>query len=73
MVFYIIKLGLKSGEINICVGTHALFSENIEFKSIGISVIDEFSRFGVLQREILFKKGSLHLLLMSATPMYLFK
>jgi len=60
---------LASGEIDIIVGTHALFSQAVEFKSLGIVVIDEQHKFGVHQRELMRKKGgNPHLLLMSATP-----
>ncbi|MGI6713580.1 MAG: ATP-dependent DNA helicase RecG [Bacilli bacterium] len=64
-----IKKGLLSGKIAIVVGTHALFSEDIEYKSLGLAVIDEQHRFGVNQRGLLAAKGERSdLLLMSATP-----
>lgn len=60
---------LKSGETKIVVGTHSLFQEKVEYKNLNFVVIDEQHRFGVLQRDALFKKGeNPHLLLMSATP-----
>jgi len=60
---------LKSGEIDILIGTHALIQQDVEFKNLGLVVIDEQHRFGVLQRAELFKKGSIpHMLIMSATP-----
>ena len=60
---------LAAGRIDFVVGTHALFSEGVEFKSLRYVVIDEQHRFGVIQRQALTKKGSdPDLLLMSATP-----
>ena len=64
-----ILLGLKSGEINAVVGTHALFSKDVEFCNLGFAIIDEQHRFGVRQREALLAKGDRpDLLVMSATP-----
>ncbi|MEO0650368.1 MAG: helicase-related protein, partial [Planctomycetota bacterium] len=61
--------GLSAGEIDICFGTHALFSEGVEFASLALSVIDEQHRFGVGQRQRLLAKGrDVHALLMTATP-----
>ncbi|MDR3001190.1 MAG: ATP-dependent DNA helicase RecG [Fibromonadaceae bacterium] len=61
--------GLKSGEINAVVGTHALFSKDVEFSNLGFVVIDEQHRFGVRQREAMLAKGNKpDLLVMSATP-----
>jgi len=61
--------GLKNGEINAVVGTHALFSKDVEFKNLGFVIIDEQHRFGVKQREALLAKGNKpDLLVMSATP-----
>ena len=48
---------LKEGEIDIVVGTHALFSANVEFKDMELAVIDEQHRFGVLQRQAIIEKG----------------
>ena len=60
---------LANGQINIIVGTHALFEEKVIFNSLGIVVIDEQHRFGVSQRNRLLKKGeNAHLLSMTATP-----
>lgn len=63
-------LGVVSGEARIVVGTHALFSEKVEFYDLGLVVIDEQHRFGVEQRELLRLKAKLspHLLTMTATP-----
>lgn len=64
-----IKERLKSGEINVITGTHALISESTEFKSMGLVITDEQHRFGVNQRKTLAEKGeSPHKLVMSATP-----
>jgi ATP-dependent DNA helicase RecG len=61
--------GLKNGEINAVVGTHALFSKDTEFQNLGFVIIDEQHRFGVKQREALLAKGNKpDLLVMSATP-----
>jgi len=70
----IITQQLSCGEINIIIGTHALLSEDIKFKNLGLSIIDEQHRFGVKQRAGLLaaceeRQGfSPHLLVMSATP-----
>lgn len=58
---------LKSGEIHMIIGTHALISENVEFKNLGISIVDEQHRFGVIQRKNLSDKG-VHTIVMTATP-----
>lgn len=60
---------LASGEVDIVIGTHALFSDEVRYRSLDLVVIDEQHRFGVLQREALRRKGSFpDLLMMSATP-----
>lgn len=61
---------LLSGEINIIVGTHALLEDNVNFRCLGIAVIDEQHRFGVAQRAKLWKKNETapHVLVMTATP-----
>jgi len=64
---------LKKGEIDIIVGTHAIFQHSIEFKNLGLTVIDEQHRFGVHQRFSMLEKGgdgsiSPHQLIMTATP-----
>ena len=62
-------VGLKSGEIHLAIGTHALIQEDVEFKNLGLAVIDEQHRFGVEQRLVLKQKGhSPHFLVMTATP-----
>ncbi len=65
----IIKEKLINKEIDVLVGTHALFSEDVIYPNLGLCVIDEQHRFGVNQRSQLVSKGDLcDLLLMSATP-----
>ena len=60
---------IASGEAGIVVGTHALMSEGVEFRDLGLVVIDEQHRFGVEQREALRAKGNHpHTLVMTATP-----
>lgn len=70
---------LKNGEIDIVIGTHALFSKNVVYKDLQLAVIDEQHRFGVIQRQSIIEKGRItekdpqitfepHLLMMSATP-----
>ncbi len=60
---------LQSGEINILIGTHALFTEGVTFKDLGYAVIDEQHRFGVNQRLSLSSKGTMSdVLVMTATP-----
>ena len=64
-----VKSGLKSGEIKVAVGTHALLTDDVEFESLGLVVTDEQHRFGVGQRGRLSSKGNNpHTLVMSATP-----
>ena len=60
---------LASGEAALAVGTHALISEGVEFRRLGLVVTDEQHRFGVAQRSALAGKGErAHVLVMSATP-----
>lgn len=60
---------LETGEIDILIGTHALIQEGVEFKNLGLAIVDEQHRFGVEQRRVLREKG-LHpdTLFMTATP-----
>lgn len=64
--------GLKDGSVGIIIGTHALIEEDVEFRSLGLAVIDEQHRFGVEQRSRLWAKGAggipPHILVMTATP-----
>lgn len=61
---------IKSGEVGVVVGTHALFSDDVEFKALGLMITDEEHRFGVRQKEMLRKKAAqgVHSVSMSATP-----
>lgn len=60
---------IKNGNCNIIIGTHAVFSQDVEFKSLKYVIIDEQHRFGVAQREALLAKGEdPDILMMSATP-----
>ncbi|MCK9170285.1 MAG: ATP-dependent DNA helicase RecG [Treponema sp.] len=68
---------LKEGNVDIVIGTHALFSRQVLYNDLQLAVIDEQHRFGVLQRQAIIEKGrkiegtssyTLHLLMMSATP-----
>lgn len=68
-----ILLGIKTGDIRIIIGTHALFQNEVEFSDLGLVVIDEQHRFGVHQRMALRNKGVKgasipHQLIMTATP-----
>lgn len=63
--------GLASGELRVVVGTHALIQEGVNFHRLGLAIIDEQHRFGVLQRKALSGKagaGAPHTLVMTATP-----
>ena len=66
----IILEDLLNGEIAIIIGTHALLEDDVQFKQLGLVVIDEQHRFGVAQRARLWKKGTVlpHVLVMTATP-----
>jgi ATP-dependent DNA helicase RecG len=61
---------LLSGELHILIGTHALIEDKVQFKNLGMVVIDEQHRFGVEQRSKLWKKNihPPHVLVMTATP-----
>jgi len=60
---------LKNGDIELVIGTHALFSSDVEYNNLGYVIVDEQHRFGVMQRVALTEKGpSPDLLLMTATP-----
>lgn len=62
--------GLKSGEIEMVVGTHAIISDNVEFSNLGLTIVDEEHRFGVIQRDLINEKSNegVHSITMSATP-----
>ena len=61
---------IGNGEIDIVIGTHALIQDDVIFRNLGLVVIDEQHRFGVMQRMALVKKGRepVHSLIMTATP-----
>ncbi len=60
---------ISSGEARIIVGTHSLIQERLEFKKLGLAVIDEQHKFGVVQRASLRRKGfNPHIMIMTATP-----
>lgn len=62
-------VSLRSGRTKVIIGTHALFSDDVEYKDLGLVIIDEQHRFGVTQRETLRTKGNnVDLLALSATP-----
>lgn len=62
-------LALASGQIQIVVGTHALFQDTVRFAKLGLVIVDEQHRFGVADRQrLLDKAGGPHMLVMSATP-----
>lgn len=65
-----ILTGLITGEVQILIGTHAVIEETVQFKSLGLVVIDEQHRFGVAQRARLWNKNIYppHVLVMTATP-----
>lgn len=64
-----IKEKIKNGEIDLIIGTHAVISDDVEFKDLSLVITDEQHRFGVRQRTALFCKGeNPHMIVMSATP-----
>ncbi|AEV68836.1 ATP-dependent DNA helicase RecG [Acetivibrio clariflavus] len=61
--------GIRSGKIDILIGTHALIEDNVEFMKLGLVITDEQHRFGVRQRALLSKKGEApDVIVMTATP-----
>jgi ATP-dependent DNA helicase RecG len=67
----IIHAALMNGELKILIGTHALLEEEVQFKNLGLAIIDEQHRFGVAQRSRLWQKNIdfyPHVLVMTATP-----
>ncbi|WP_332029507.1 ATP-dependent DNA helicase RecG, partial [Kaistella sp.] len=66
----IIHAELLSGELSILVGTHAVLEDIVQFKNLGLAIIDEQHRFGVAQRAKLWAKNKIppHILVMTATP-----
>ncbi len=68
-----ILAGLRTGEVNILIGTHALLTEDVQWKSLAVAIVDEQHRFGVSQRATLRanatdEKLTPHVLVMTATP-----
>ncbi len=64
-----VRRRLAEGSVGLVVGTHALFQESVKYRRLGLVVVDEQHRFGVVQRTTLLEKGhSPHLLVMTATP-----
>jgi ATP-dependent DNA helicase RecG len=60
---------IAKGEIDLVIGTHALIQESVQFRKLGLVIVDEQHRFGVMQRAELIKKGlNPHVLVMTATP-----
>jgi ATP-dependent DNA helicase RecG len=66
----IIHEALENGSLHIIIGTHALLEDKVQFKNLGLAIIDEQHRFGVEQRSKLWKKNDIppHVLVMTATP-----
>jgi transcription-repair coupling factor (superfamily II helicase) len=63
------KVGLANGTVDIVIGTHALLSKSIDFKRLGLVVVDEEQRFGVTHKEKLKElKADVHVLTLTATP-----
>ncbi len=63
------KAGLASGDVDIVVGTHALLAKGIEFRDLGLLIVDEEQKFGVKHKEKLKElKSDVHVLTLSATP-----
>jgi len=66
----LIHESLEDGSLNILIGTHALIEDKVQFKNLGLAIIDEQHRFGVAQRAKMWLKNTLppHVLVMTATP-----
>jgi len=64
-----LKRDLAEGRVDLLIGTHSLIQESVTFSSLGLAIVDEQHRFGVVQRSLLEEKGDrVDLLVMSATP-----
>jgi len=63
-------MGVASGEVDILIGTHAIFQQGVSYRDLGLVVVDEQHRFGVAERMMLQAKAAVppHLLVMTATP-----
>ena len=66
----VLHQALEAGDLNILIGTHAIFEDKVHFKNLGLAIIDEQHRFGVAQRSKLWRKNQTppHVLVMTATP-----
>ena len=66
----IIHEQLENGELHILIGTHALLEDKVQYKNLGLAIVDEQHRFGVAQRSKLWHKNEVppHILVMTATP-----
>lgn len=67
----VIHEALRNGELKILIGTHALLEEEVQFRKLGLAIVDEQHRFGVAQRSRLWQKNKdilPHVLVMTATP-----
>jgi ATP-dependent DNA helicase RecG len=66
----VILKGLEAGDIHIIIGTHAVIEDPVQFRNLGMAIVDEQHRFGVEQRARLWKKAAIppHILVMTATP-----
>jgi len=63
------RQGLKTGDVDVVIGTHALLAKGIEFRNLGLLIVDEEQRFGVKHKERLKElKADVHVLTLSATP-----
>ncbi|HEX8482493.1 MAG TPA: transcription-repair coupling factor [Allosphingosinicella sp.] len=63
------KEGLKAGQVDIVIGTHALLAKTVEFKNLGLVIVDEEQRFGVTHKERLkAMRANVHVLTLTATP-----
>jgi ATP-dependent DNA helicase RecG len=63
-----VRIALAAGDVDVVVGTHALITDKVSFRSLSLAIVDEQHRFGVRQRSALLVKGNADLLVMSATP-----
>ncbi len=65
-----ILAGVAEGEVHILIGTHALIEKDVQFRNLGMAIVDEQHRFGVAQRAKLWEKSDIppHVLVMTATP-----
>ncbi|WP_341200321.1 ATP-dependent DNA helicase RecG [Croceibacter atlanticus] len=66
----LIHEALEDGTLNLLIGTHAVLEDKVQFKNLGLAIIDEQHRFGVAQRSKLWRKNTIppHILVMTATP-----